>query len=402
MTSLARRIEAISDDVIAWRRELHRHPELSHEEKRTSEWVHRILRDEIGLADIRTGVGGYGIVAEIDTGRPGPAIGLRADMDALPIQESVPCDFASRNPGVMHACGHDAHTAMLLGAARVLKELADGGELGGKVRFIFQPAEEALNREGKSGGRMMVEEGVMEGLSMVAGQHVSPAIEAGKMSFQRGSITASSDSFEITIHGQSAHGATPQHGVDAIVISAAVVQGIQQIISRRIAPVETGLITVGTIRGGTARNIIAPEVELAGTIRAFDPAVRAKLIEELGQICGIADAMGGRAQLRIIEGYPPGFNDPAMADLAEAAVREALGDGAIHPPIGPSTGAEDFAFMSRIVPGVFMRLGVKDPCWPAPLTAHKPDFQIDERSLAIGTTALVAFAVKALREPANA
>ncbi len=401
MTSLARRVETISDDLIGWRRELHAYPELSHQEKRTSEFVHRILRDEFGIETIRTGVGGYGIVAEIDSGRPGAAIGLRADMDALPIQESVACDFASQNPGVMHACGHDAHTAMLLGAARILKGMADDGEFNGKVRLIFQPAEEALNAQGKSGGRMMVEEGVMEGLSMVIGQHVSPAIEAGKMSFQRGHITASSDSFEITVHGQSAHGATPQQGVDASVIAAALIQAIQQNIRRRIAPVETGLITLGKIHGGTARNIIADKVEMSGTIRAFDPAVRQKLIDELRQVCGIAEAMGGRASVRIIEGYPPGFNDPAMTDLAEEAVRRALGDNAIHPPIGPSTGAEDFAFMSRLVPGVFMRLGVKDPCWPAPHMAHKPDFQIDERSLKIGATAMVAVAVGYLQRSAE-
>jgi len=396
LKEIARRVKSDSDTVIAWRRELHSFPELSHQEKRTSAFVGRQL-EQLGFRNIQTGVGGYGVIAEIDGGRPGKMVGIRADMDGLPIQERVDCEFASRNPGVMHACGHDAHTAMLLGAARVLKELAAEDGFPGKVRLIFQPAEEKTDAEGKSGGRRMVEAGVMEGVSMVVGQHVSPLMETGKLAFQRGIATANSDSFELVIRGRGAHGARPQDGVDPIVISAAVIQAAQQLVSRVIPPTETAVVTIGSIHGGTAANIIPEEVVLKGTIRTFNEPVRRVLFDELRRLVGIAEAMRGAAELKIVEGYPACLNDEEVTGLAEEAVREALGDEAIHPPLGASTGAEDFAFMSRRAPGTFLRLGVKDPAWPAALPVHTPTFQLDEKSLVFGTTALVATAAEYLR-----
>ncbi len=394
---IAQRICRSTDRITEWRRHLHRHPELSHQEKETAAFVVRTL-ESLGIRQITTGVGGYGVVAEIDSGRPGKMVGIRADMDALPIQEEVVCDFTSENPGVMHSCGHDAHTAMLLGAAEVLKEMADRGEFPGKIRLIFQPAEEKMNAEGKSGGRLMVEQGVLEGLSMVMGQHVSPAVEVGKISFQRGCITAASDSFELVVRGRASHGAQPHLGVDSITIAAAIIQGVQQIVSRAVSPMESGLITIGSIHGGTAGNIIAEEVRMRGTIRSFTPEVRDTLLTEFRRVTtGIAEALRGTVDHGLLEGYPAGSNDIAITDLAEETVRAALGDAAINPPIGPGAGAEDFAFMSREVPGTFLRLGVKSPEWEKPFNAHTPLFRIDERCLPVGATALVAVAVEYLR-----
>ncbi len=396
ISEITRRVELESNAIIQWRRHLHQHPELSHQEKCTAAYVVEQLR-EMGIENIKTGIGGYGVVAEIDSGRPGKMIGIRADMDALPIQERVESDFASRNPGVMHACGHDAHTAMLLGAAKVLHKLAAEGEFPGKIRLIFQPAEEIVDAEGKSGGRRMVEEGVMEGLSMVIAQHVSPLLDAGTVSFQRGCVNASSDSIHLTVRGRGAHGARPQDSVDCIVISAAIIQAIQHLVSRVIPPMEMGVVTIGSIHGGTATNILPEEVSMKGTIRAFKEPIRQTLIQELRRVVGIAETMRGKADLTIIEGYPVGFNDDAATELAEAAARSALGDAAIHPPLGASAGAEDFSFMSRLVPGAFIRLGVKNPEWPEMRSVHTPLFEIDERSLAIGTKTFVAIATEFLR-----
>lgn len=389
--------EQYRDQVVAWRREMHQNPELSHQEIQTSAFVVRQL-EAMGFQNIQTNVGGYGVVAEVDSGRPGKMIGIRADMDALPIQERVDLPFASQNPGVMHACGHDAHTSMLLGASRILKELAATGDFPGKIRLIFQPAEETSNAEGKSGGRLMVEDGVMDGLSMVMGQHVSPSVEAGKFSFQRGYITAYSDGFSLTIRGRGAHASTPHHGVDPVVISAAIIQAIQHLVSRTIAPTDTGVITIGSIHGGTARNIIPEEIHMEGTIRTFEKSVRQTLFDGLKNVVKIAEAMRGSAELQIREGYPAGYNNPEVTDFAEDAVREVFGDEAIHPPFGPATGGEDFAFMSALVPGTFIRLGVKDPAWPANLAAHTPTFQIDERSLFYGTVGLVTVATRWLQK----
>ncbi len=388
-------VEKIASEIRKWRREIHRHPELSFQEKRTSERVRRGLREH-GI-EVRNSGSGFGLVAEIE-GQPGPRVGLRADMDALPIQEETPCDFASEHPGVMHACGHDAHTAMLMGAAVVLKRMADHGALPGTVRLIFQPAEEKTDEKGKSGGRYMVEEGVLDGLSAIFAQHVSPVIEAGKLSFLPGTVTASSDQFEIVVRGRASHGAMPHEGRDAIVAAAAVVQGVQQIVSRRIDPVGMGLITIGTIHGGAATNILAEEVRMTGTIRAFTEETRRILIDELTRVCRIAGALGAEAECLITEGYPVGNNHAGLTALAENAIRKHLGEAAIHPPLPASPGSEDFAFMSGRIPGSFIWLGVKDPCWNEPLPLHTPSFQIDECSLATGAAALVSVATEYLAQ----
>lgn len=396
-SSLSLHVHNAADELLEWRRHLHRFPELSHQEKETSLFVETTLLS-LGVDQIRTGIGGYGLTADIQGTLPGKTIGIRADMDALPIEEKTGLEFASTRPGIMHSCGHDAHTTMLLGAARQLKRIADEGRLHGRVRLIFQPAEETIGTGGKSGGRLMVEEGILEGVDAVIGQHVSPGVPVGKYSFQRGSICASSDSFVIIVKGTSCHAANPHVGVDAILLTSQLVQSIHQIVSRRIPPSETGVISIGMINGGTARNIISDEVKIEGTIRAHSPEIRQRLIDELKRACGVVNALGGDTEFKLIEGYPPLINDIPLIELAEAAIRAELGDEAIHPPIGASTGAEDFAFMSRIVPGAFLRIGVKNPDWSAPKGAHNPYFEIDERCLPAGAIGLVATATSYLHQ----
>lgn len=397
---LSEQVYQHAEELLQWRHHLHKFPELSHHEKETAEFVESTLRS-LGIENIRSGIGGYGLIADIEGKQPGKTIGIRADMDALPIEEQTNLPFASSRPGIMHSCGHDAHTTMLLGAARQLKRLADEGNLHGRVRLIFQPAEECLGPNGKSGGRMMVEEGILEGVDAVIGQHVSPSIPAGHYSFQRGPICASSDGFTVTVRGTACHAATPHVGRDAILLASQLIQHIHQVISRRIPPADTGVISIGTIQGGTARNIVADTVTFEGTLRAHRPEVRAILIEEIQKVSAIAEALGGGADVQIIEGYPPLINDIALIDLAESAIRAELGEEAIHDPIGASTGAEDFAFMSRIVPGAFLRIGVKHPDWTSPKGAHTPFFEIDERCLPAGTIGLVAVASSYLHQSAT-
>lgn len=396
--SLSSHIHNAADELLEWRRHLHRFPELSHQEKETAIYVEGAL-SSMGIDQIRTGVGGYGLIADIQGTQPGRTLGIRADMDALPIEEKTGLEFASTRPGIMHSCGHDAHTAMLLGAARQLKRIANEGQLPGRVRLIFQPAEEAADAEGKSGGRRMVEEGILEGVDAVIGQHVSPGVPVGQYSFQRGSICASSDTFIIVVKGTSCHAANPHVGVDAILLASQLVQSIHQIVSRRIPPSETGVISIGMIHGGTARNIISDEVRIEGTFRAHSPETRQRLIDELKRACGLVHALGGDTEFKVLEGYPPLINDVSLVELAEEAIRAELGDAAIHPPIGATTGAEDFAFMSRLVPGAFLRIGVKHPDWTTPKGAHNPYFEIDERCLVPGTIGLVATAMAYLGQP---
>lgn len=386
------------DDLIAWRRTVHRHPELSFQEEKTAEFIAATLQ-KLGLDGQRRVGGGFGVVAEIK-GSAGPTVGLRADMDALPIQEANDCDYASERPGIMHACGHDVHVTMLLGAARLLKQQADAGNLKGSVRLIFQPAEEQMDASGKSGGRYMAEAGVTDGLAAIFALHVSPSVEAGRMSFVHGAINASSDNFEIHIHGQAAHGAQPHQGVDAIVASGAVVLAVQQIVSRKINPFSSGVVTIGTIQGGSAENVIASEVRMTGTLRALDSATRQTLKEGLARACQVAEAYGAKAELTIIEGYPVGSNNMALSEFAEAMIVRHFGADAIHPTFGPSMGAEDFSFMSALVPGALIRVGVKNPKWPEVKNLHTPGFQIDEQALPVGAAALAIFATEFLNKSA--
>jgi IAA-amino acid hydrolase len=380
----------LSSKIRTWRRQIHRYPELGFSESRTAGLVNAALFD-LGI-EAETEVAKTGVVATI-RGGDGPLVGLRADMDALPITEQNGTDFDSTRPGLMHACGHDAHTAMLLGAATILKDLADQDRLPGNVRLLFQPSEEGQDEEGKSGGMRMIEEGALSGLDAVFGLHVDPTYDAGRVATRSGPMMASADRFTIVLHGAAGHAARPQAAIDTIALSAHVIQAVHQVVSRRLNPVEEGVITIGTIQGGTKDNIIADTVTMTGTIRSFTPENRQLLQDELRRACSLIEALGGKFELDICPGYPPTVNGPEATEVMVSAVTGLLGAEQVA-EAGKIMAAEDFGLMARQVPGCFLRLGVHNPAWERRHMVHTPTFRLDEEALPIGTAALVAAALE--------
>ena len=384
---ILQRAQAVQEQIRTWRRTIHRYPELTFDEHRTAALVNATLID-LGVPT-ETEVAKTGVVGHIKGG-DGPVVGLRADMDALPIQEVNGTEFDSTRPGIMHACGHDAHTAILLGAATILKELADQGRLPGSVRLLFQPSEEAQDSENKSGGMRMVEEGALDGLDAVFGLHVNPTLDVGHVATRPGPMMAAADMFHLEIIGSGGHAARPQSTIDPIALAGLVINAVQQVVSRRLDPLESGVVTIGTIHGGTADNIIPDTVVMTGTIRSFTPETRRLLHEELRRACAVVEAFGGRFDLSIQEGYPPTVNTPEAAELMLAATRDLLGEDKVS--IGDMVmGAEDFSYMTQTVPGSFLRLGVHNPEWgDTRYMLHRADFKLDERALSVGAAALVA------------
>ncbi|MGH7476029.1 MAG: M20 metallopeptidase family protein [Longimicrobiales bacterium] len=379
-------------ELIEVRRDLHRHPELAFRETRTAGIVADRLAT-LGL-QIQRGVGGTGVVADL-ANDSGPTVALRADMDALPIAESNEVDYRSTVAGAMHACGHDAHVSMLLGAARLLVTAQRAGTLpAGKVRFLFQPAEEATDADDKSGAVRLIEDGAMRGVDAVFGLHIGAHLPAGPAYLRAGPIMAGSDTFTATVEGVSAHAARPHEGVDAIVLASHAVLACQQGAARRISPFDEGVLTIGTVHGGVAENVIADRVTLRGTIRYFDVRVRERLQDALRRGFAVVDALGGHGVLDLRDGYPAVINDGTMTSLARNAIADALGAAAVA-DAEPMMGAEDFAFLLREAPGAFFWLGA---ALEPPREHHHPRFDIDESVLKRGAAALAACALHALRE----
>jgi len=369
------RASAVFERVVEQRRDFHRHPELAYEEVRTSGKVIEWLRG-LGL-ELRTGVGKTGVIATLRGQRPGRTIALRADMDALPIQESNAHGFASESPGKMHACGHDAHTAMLLGVATVLSELRD--ELAGEVRFLFQPAE-----EGQGGAVPLIEAGALEGVDLVLGQHMAPFQPSGTIAVSHGPAMAATDFFTLKLFGVGGHGAYPHLSVDTIPVAALVVTALQSIVSRTVDPLAAAVLTIGTIRGGFRSNVIAPEVEMTGTVRTFDPHLRRAMPERLERIVkGVCDGHEARYELNYTMNYPPVINHEAGTQLVEEVARKALGIDRVH-HVPPSMGGEDFAYYLEKVPGCFYWLGCEPKGRERAPMLHSPDFDLDETSLLTG------------------
>lgn len=391
MRVLLERAAGFEADLIGLRRHFHQHPELSFQEHQTSDQVAQRIA-EAGLR-VQRNVGLTGVVAELDNG-PGPCVALRADMDALPIQEANTVEYRSSNPGVMHACGHDAHMTMLIGAARLLTDLRARNELpAGKIRLLFQPSEEASDAENKSGATRMIEDGALKGVDAVFGLHVGAHLESGKFFVRSGPMMAGSDVFSADIVGKSAHAARPQEGVDAIVLAAHVVLACQNAVARRVSPFQQAVLTIGMIGGGTAENVIADRVTLRGTLRYFEDNVRGILRDELRNALAVAESLGGKAELDLRDGYPPVVNDAAMTELARGTVAEMFGADAIM-DFEPMMGAEDFALMLREAPGAFMWVGA---ALEQPREHHHPEFNIDESVLIKGASALAGCAVQALK-----
>jgi amidohydrolase len=390
---MLQRAQALSDTLVALRRKVHRNPGLAFQEQHTAQLVARRLA-ELSIP-ARSGVGKTGVVGDlVPAGVSGPAIALRADMDALPIQEENEVPYASQVPGVMHACGHDAHVACLLGAAQLLAEEAAAGRLHGRVRFLFQPSEESQDDEQLSGAMRMVDEGVMDGVDAVAGLHVWADVPVGKISTRVGPFSAYPDKFTLVIKGQEAHGAHPHRGVDAISLAAQVITTLQTVVSRRIDPTRAKVLTIGTIEGGTKDNILAGEVTMTGTVRTFEPETRRKVFDEIEQVCGITRTLGGDFELSVVPGYDPVVNGAGMTALVREVAAGLLGaENVLEARL--EMGGEDFSYFSQKAPGCFFYLGSATPGEP-PRLHHHPRFDIDERCLPIGAALLAGIATRYL------
>jgi amidohydrolase len=368
----------LRDYVISARRRIHEQPELSFQEEKTAAYVAEELRS-IGY-EAQIGIGGHGVRAILEGGRPGKTIALRADMDALPIQEDNELPFRSRHPGVMHACGHDSHTAMLLAAAGALRPMAPN--LQGKVVFLFQPAEELP----PGGAQAMIAAGALTNpeVDAIFGLHQGVAFDVGKMAIVSGPRSASSDSFHITVLGRGGHAAMPHRTVDPIAVSGLLITALQQIVSRQITPMQPAVLTIGSVHGGTKENVIPDEVTLAGTVRTFDPAIRRDIPRRLDAIVkGITAAHGATYRLDYNLGYPVLINDPAMAALARRAAERVFGAGNVVSS-EPAMAAEDFSYYLQHAPGAFCSLGVGTPGSTDRPSSHSPRFILDEDGLPYG------------------
>lgn len=366
----------IAPEVIQWRRHFHQHPELSFQEVETAAFVAKQLTEMGYQPQTRVG-GSHGVVAVLEGGRPGRTIALRADMDALPIQEETGLSYASVHPGKMHACGHDAHTAILLGTAKALKEIQD--KVPGKVVLLFQPAEELP----PGGAKGMVEAGVLEGVDAVFGLHVLNTLPAGQLGINSGPVNAASDIFKVTLYGRGGHAASPHISVDPVVMLGSVITALQSVVSRSVDPMKQAVLTIGWVRGGDADNIIPEQVEFGGTIRTFDPEVQTLIHARLKEtVEGVAAAYGGRAEVVSTYGYPVLSNDEAMTAIARKCAALVVGEqNTVVPPVG--MGGEDFAYFAQERPGCFIRLGTGTP-ETLTLPAHNPRFVIDESALEVG------------------
>ncbi len=369
-------VNIIHEKIINWRRDFHQYPELGFQEHRTSAKIIEIL-EGMGV-EPKSGVGKTGLTADMVFGE-GPVIALRADMDALPIQETSDLKFSSKNPGVMHACGHDGHMAMLLGAAQLLSKTKS--KFRGTVRLIFQPAE-----EGGGGARYMIKDGCLKDVKEIYGIHIWNYQPLGEIGIKEGPVLAAADEFDIIIEGKGGHGAAPQGTIDSIVVSSQLINSIQTIISRNTNPLESAVVTIGKIRGGDNHNIIADKVKLTGTVRAYTEKNRAMVKERLNQIIdGISKMSGAKILLKYHDGYPPTINHELPTKKVLHAAQKVVGDKA--GPLYLSMGGEDFSYYLKKIPGCFFFVGSapnKDKVFETP--HHCSHFTMDENALLVGTS----------------
>ena len=383
--TIMEKTQEIEAQLVQWRREFHRHPEIGFHEHWTSSRIATIL-EALGYR-VRTGVGKTGVVGEIGQGQP--LVGIRADMDALPIMEANRVSYASENPGFMHACGHDAHTAMALGAAALLAK----ERFPGTVRFLHQPAEEVNDEEGISGARRMIAAGALDGMDLVISLHVDPTTPVGDIRVAAGSFSGGVDSFFATINGRGGHGAKPQEVVDPIHIAGHVILALHGIVSRRLNPMTPAVVSIGSVHGGQAENVIPDQVELNGTIRFLEPAVQERIHAEVKNAFEITRSMGGDYKLKIEIGVPPMINHAAVVELIRVAAGDLLGPEHVLQPV-LELGAEDFGCFSERIPGAMFVLGSQLEGDRRLL--HSPFFDIDERCLKVGTAVFVESALRAL------
>jgi amidohydrolase len=370
-------VEDVTSEVVRWRRHLHRNPELSFHEEATAQFVYETLRsfgNDLKLSrPTQTSV-----VARLIGAKPGRTVAIRADMDALPIEEENDFEFASKNPGVMHACGHDGHTAMLLGTAKILSGMKGG--INGEVRFLFQHAEELY----PGGAQQMVDVGVMDGVDVVIGTHLWAPLEIGKIGVAYGAMMGSPDTFWITIKGKGGHGAMPHQAVDSIAIGSQVVTNLQHLVSRNIDPIDNVVVSVTKFTGGTTHNVIPGCVEMLGTVRTLDPEIRKKVPELMERVVkGITEAHGATYGFEYQFGYRPVINDEEVTRIIEETVREVFGGETLE-MVRPNLGGEDFSALQQKAPGTFFWVGAGNEEKGITFPHHHPRFTVDEDALPYG------------------
>jgi amidohydrolase len=385
MPRLSSELKALQPEMVALRRDLHAHPELSWHETRTAARVASFLEGK-GL-EVRTGVGKTGLVASAGRGG-GRTVLLRVDMDALPIEERTGAPYASRVPGVMHACGHDGHTAMGATAARLLASR----DLPGSVRVLFQPAE-----EGEGGAQAVVADGVLDGADVVIGIHLWNELPVGTLGVKAGPLMAAVDRLRIVVRGRGGHGGKPHRAADPVVAAAHIVTALQSVVSREVSPLQSAVVTIGAVHGGSAFNVIPDEVTLLGTLRTFDPELRRALPERIHRLAsGVALGLQCQAEVETSHGNPAVVNDPGVAEIARRAARRVVGEDEVVVP-EPTMGGEDMAVYFERVPGCFVFVGSANPAKGLDADHHNPRFDFDEDALAIGCAFLVEAAEEALR-----
>jgi amidohydrolase len=378
--------QELSPQIVTWRRDFHMHPELGFQETRTAGVVARHLK-EWGY-QVRTGVGKTGVVGDIGSGKP--MVAIRADMDALPIQEANDVPYKSQNDGVMHACGHDAHTAIALGTAKLLSQ----EDFSGTIRFLFQPAEEMEDDEGLSGAPRMIEDGALEGVDYAIALHVAANIEEGNIELDE-YAAAGVDTFYAKITGKGGHGSTPHKVVDPIFISGHVILAIHNIVSRRLRPFDPAVISIGMIKGGQVDNVIPAEVDLSGTIRYLNPDTQKLIHAEIERAMEIAKTMGGDYELRIVEGYQPMNNHPEVIAQIRSVIEDTIGlDKLVEPE--PEMGAEDFGFFIQDIPGAMFFLGCEIE--GDTRRHHDSRFDINEECLPLGAAIMAQSALRLLND----
>lgn len=385
--------EGLRNQLMEWRRRIHAYPELSFQEVETARLVAEELEKIEGM-EVETEVGGTGVVGTLSKGQ-GKSVALRADLDALPILETGDHPYRSQTPGVMHACGHDAHTAMLLGTSRLLGEVFQKKEVRGTVKFLFQPAEEHTGAAGSSGAPRMLEAGALEKVERVVALHVNPELPVGEVLVNDGYTMAGVDTFQGTLYGSGGHGGAPHLGRDPTWMLLPVLQALHGIVPRRVSPLEPSVVSVGQIHGGTASNVIPSEVYIQGTVRSYDPRTRERIIQELEKAFALVTSLGGHYTFQVEPGEPPLFNHAGVNEVIVEAVRELYPKMKIRSgPFGME--AEDFSYMTEKVPGAMFFLGCALPDG-IQRDLHTPLFDLDEECLPLGTTILAETALRLLK-----
>ena len=388
---MLKQAHALTEEIIEWRRDFHMHPETGFDVQRTA----GIVADELERLGyrVRRGVGKTGVVADIGEGEP--LVAIRADMDALPLQEMNDSEYKSTYDGKMHACGHDAHTAMALGAATILAK----EKFNGTIRFLFQPAEEVADEEGVCGAQRMVEDGAMEGVDYVIAQHVNPLAPVGAVCISDGPVMGGVDSWYGTIYGKGGHGAYPHQTIDTFYLTAHVMLALNAITSRRIDPFSPSVVSIGSVNGGFTENVIPDSLKITGTLRYTEPDVQKNIQEEIQRAFEIAKTLGGDYEIKFEFGGLPLVNDKDVANLIRGTAAEIVGVENVQ-PMHKTLGAEDFGSFSSLAPGAMFTLGTQKR-GHEDYMLHHPKFDIDERALPIGTAMLVETALRFLRGQAG-